>query len=214
MWLADKRWSAHFGDAKSGDVLAVGSGAIPGSPQRCQDASDGLHGDPPINGVVGRRRCARQASAGVVVADGLHGGRQDARHHTQDRGQTHRWRPPLTCGRQIPNTEHSTLVLTRKKAAGPSLWPSQCVLPAKYVRIYRSCQQMLEIKPHITYLTYFPYRFFLECYFSSTNKINQNNMYCKTHVFDLGPSALPQHAWNRVKKKIAWNMSYHHILSL
>lgn len=137
--VGSEKWDkcAHFGDAQGGDVLTVGSGAISGSPQRCQDASDGLHGDPSVYGVVGRRRRARQASAGIVVADGLHGGRQDARHHTQDRGHAHRRRPPLTCGHDR-GIRYQTLNNPRwfrqgKKAAAPSLWPSQCALPAKCV---------------------------------------------------------------------------------
>lgn len=65
---------AYLCDAKCCDVLAVGGGAVASAPQGSQDAADALHGYAPVDGVVGRRRGAGQARAGVVIADGLHGG--------------------------------------------------------------------------------------------------------------------------------------------
>lgn len=65
----------YLGDAKSRNVLAVGGGAVPSPPQGRQDAADALHGYTPVYGVVWWRGSARQASAGVVIPDGFHGGR-------------------------------------------------------------------------------------------------------------------------------------------
>lgn len=66
---------AYLGDAKGCDVLAVRGGAVSSPPQASQDAADALHGYASVDGVVGRRRGTGQARAGVVIADGLHGGR-------------------------------------------------------------------------------------------------------------------------------------------
>lgn len=68
-------YSMYLGDAKSCDVLAVGGGAVPSSPQGRQDAADALHGYTSVYGVVWWRGGTRQASAGVVITDGFHGGR-------------------------------------------------------------------------------------------------------------------------------------------
>jgi len=92
------RRNADLGDAEGGDVLAVGGGAVPGAPQRRQDAADALHGDAAVYGVSRRRGGAAQAGASVVVPNGLHGGRQDAHRHAQHRGHAHRGHAPLTCG--------------------------------------------------------------------------------------------------------------------
>lgn len=61
--------TVDLGDAKRGDVLAVGGGAVSRSPQRSQDTADALHGDTSVYGVSRRRRGTGQASAGVIVAD-------------------------------------------------------------------------------------------------------------------------------------------------
>lgn len=49
----------------------------------------------PVDGVHRRRRRPRQASAGVVVADGLHDARQGSAEHAQHPRQRHRRHPPL-----------------------------------------------------------------------------------------------------------------------
>lgn len=79
----NKSLNGYLSDAKSSNVLAVGGGAISSSPQRSHDTPDSLHSDPPVYGVIWRRRGTGQASAGVVVANGFHGRCQDACHHTQ-----------------------------------------------------------------------------------------------------------------------------------
>ena len=81
--------TAYLGNPKRSNVLAVGGGAIAGSPQRSQNAADSLDGDASVDGVSGRRRGAGQTGARVVVTNGFHGGCQDACHHAQHGGQTH-----------------------------------------------------------------------------------------------------------------------------
>lgn len=73
--MAGLQEEAYLGDAEGCDVLAVRGGAVSSPPQASQDAADALHGYASVDGVVGRRRGAGQARAGVVIADGLHGGR-------------------------------------------------------------------------------------------------------------------------------------------
>lgn len=73
----------YLGDAKRSDVLAVGGGAVTGSPQRRHDAADAFHSDASVNGVSRGRRGTGQPGTSVVVPDRFHGGRQDAGHHTQ-----------------------------------------------------------------------------------------------------------------------------------
>lgn len=64
----------YLSDAKCCDVLAVRGGAVASPPQGSQDAADALHGYAPVYGVIWWRRGAGQARAGVVIANGLHGG--------------------------------------------------------------------------------------------------------------------------------------------
>lgn len=90
--------AADLGYAERSDVLAVGGGAVAGSPQCGNDAADALYGNAPVDGMSRWGRGTRQSGTGVIVTDGLHGRGQDARHHAHHGGHAHCGRAPLTCG--------------------------------------------------------------------------------------------------------------------